>query len=263
MVDNYQGAGVESWEILNCSPDLPYPFPNSSLLTPSYSIAIAMILCIGNILNPTELETTIAKLEMAEFVDGKATAGWHARQVKHNTQLPQGSPALAIVRDIIDAALQRHALFQMAVRPYIVRPVTISRYDIGMSYGTHIDNALMYDPLMRSDVSMTIFLSDPTTYEGGELIIESTQGEVAFKLPAGSAIVYPSSTLHRVEAVTQGVRLAAVTWIQSLVRDPQQREILFDLDTARQTLFEASGKTPVFDLISKSHANLLRQWTEF
>lgn len=222
-----------------------------------------MILCIGNILNLTELETTIAKLETAEFVDGKATAGWHARLVKHNTQLPQGSPALAIVRDLIDAALQRHVLFQMAVRPQIVRPVTISRYDIGMSYGAHVDNALMHHPSMRSDVSMTLFLNNPTDYEGGELIIESTQGEAAFKLPAGSAIVYPSSTLHRVEAVTQGVRLAAVTWIQSLVRDPQQREILFDLDTARQTLFEASGKTPVFDLISKSHANLLRQWMEF
>jgi len=222
-----------------------------------------MILCIGNILNPTELETTIAKLEAAEFVDGKATAGWHARLVKHNSQLPQGSPALAAVRDLIHAALQRHVIFQMAVRPQIVRPVTISRYDIGMSYGTHVDNALMRDPLMRSDVSMTLFLSNPSAYEGGELIIEGTQGEAAFKLPAGSAIVYPSSTLHRVEAVTQGVRLAAVTWIQSLVRDPQQREILFDLDTARQTLFEASGKTPVFDLISKSHANLLRQWMEF
>jgi PKHD-type hydroxylase len=222
-----------------------------------------MILCIGDILTPAELEAAIAKLETAEFIDGKATAGWHARLVKHNTQIPQGSPALAVVRDLIDAALQRNVLFQMAVRPYIIRPMTISRYDIGMTYGTHVDNALMHDPLMRSDVSMTLFLSNPATYEGGELIIESSQGEAAFKLPAGAAIVYPSSTLHRVEAVTQGVRLAAVTWIQSLVRDPQQREILFDLDTARQMLFEASGKTPAFDLLSKSHANLLRQWMEF
>lgn len=222
-----------------------------------------MILCIGDILTPTELEAVVAKLETAEFVDGKATAGWHARLVKRNTQLPQGSPALAVVREIVSAALQRHVLFQMAVRPHIIRPMLISRYDIGMSYGTHVDNALMHDPSMRSDVSMTLFLSDPATYEGGELIIESTQGEAAFKLPAGSAIVYPSSTLHRVEAVTQGVRLAAVTWIQSLVRDPNRREILFDLDTARQTLFEASGKTPAFDLISKSHANLLREWIEF
>jgi PKHD-type hydroxylase len=221
-----------------------------------------MILCIGDILNPTELEAVVAKLETAEFIDGKATAGWHARLVKHNTQLPKGSPALAVVREIVHAALQRHVLFQMAARPHIIRPMLISRYDIGMSYGTHVDNALMHDPLMRSDISMTLFLSDPTTYEGGELIIEGTQGEAAFKLSAGSAIVYPSSTLHRVEAVTQGIRLAAVTWIQSLVRDPNQREILFDLDTARQMLFEASGKTPAFDLISKSHANLLREWIE-
>jgi PKHD-type hydroxylase len=221
-----------------------------------------MILCIGDILTPTELEAVVAKLETAEFVDGRATSGWHARLVKRNTQLPQGSPALAVVREIVNAALQRHVLFQMAVRPHMIRPLLISRYDIGMSYGTHVDNALMHDPSMRSDVSMTLFLSDPATYEGGELIIESTQGEAAFKLPAGSAIVYPSSTLHRVEAVTQGVRLAAVTWIQSLVRDPNRREILFDLDTARQMLFEASGKTPAFDLISKSHANLLREWIE-
>ncbi|MBW4664388.1 MAG: Fe2+-dependent dioxygenase [Chroococcus sp. CMT-3BRIN-NPC107] len=221
-----------------------------------------MILCIDNILTSTELETAIAKLETAKFIDGKATAGWHARLVKNNSQLPQGSTALEIVRDIINVALQRHVLFQMAVRPHIIRPITISRYDIGMTYGTHVDNAVMHDPLMRSDVSMTLFLSDPASYEGGELIIESTQGEAGFKLPAGAAIVYPSSTLHRVEAITKGVRLAAVTWIQSIVRDPQQREILFDLDTARQTLFEASGKSPAFDLISKSHANLLRQWME-
>jgi PKHD-type hydroxylase len=222
-----------------------------------------MILCIGEILTAQELEVIKAQLATAEFVDGKATAGWHARLVKNNTQLPQQSPALAIVRDLIDQALQRHSLFQIAVRPKLIRPVTVSRYEVDMAYGTHIDNALMRNPMMRSDVSMTLFLSDPETYEGGELVIESSQGEEGFKLAAGAAIVYPSSTLHRVEAVTQGVRLAAVTWVQSLIRDPQQREILFDLETARQALFEASGKTPIFDLISKSHANLMRQWMEF
>jgi PKHD-type hydroxylase len=222
-----------------------------------------MILCIGEILTAQELEAIQTQLATAEFIDGKATAGWHARLVKNNTQLPQQSPALAAVREIIDQALQRHSLFQIAVRPKLVRPVTISRYEVGMAYGTHIDNALMRNPLMRSDVSMTLFLSEPETYEGGELVIESAQGEEGFKLAAEAAIVYPSSTLHRVEAVTQGVRLAAITWVQSLIRDPQQREILFDLETARQALFEASGKTPVFDLISKSHANLMRQWMEF
>jgi PKHD-type hydroxylase len=221
-----------------------------------------MILCIGEILTAQELEAIKAQLATAEFIDGKATAGWHARLVKNNTQLHQQSPALAIVREIIDEALQRHSLFQIAIRPKLVRPVTISRYEVGMSYGTHTDNALMRNPLMRSDVSMTLFLSEPQAYEGGELVIESTQGEEGFKLAAGAAIVYPSSTLHRVEAVTQGTRLAAITWVQSLIRDPQQREILFDLETARQALFEASGKTPAFDLISKSHANLMRQWME-
>jgi PKHD-type hydroxylase len=222
-----------------------------------------MILCMGEILTTAELKEIIAKLETAEFVDGRATAGWHARLVKNNTQLPQTDPALAVVREMISQALQRHALFQMAVRPRLIRPVTISRYEAGMDYGTHIDNALMQNPLMRSDVSLTLFLSEPESYEGGELVIESTQGETAYKLSAGSAIAYPSGTLHRVEEVTQGVRLAAVTWVQSLVRDPQQREVLFDLETARQALFETSGKTPVFDLISKSHANLLRQWVDF
>jgi PKHD-type hydroxylase len=224
---------------------------------------MVMILCVGEILTTAELEEIREKLETAEFVDGRITAGWHARLVKNNTQLPQASPALGVVRELISQALQRHALFQMAVRPKLIRPVTISRYEAGMAYGTHIDNALMHNPLMRSDVSLTLFLSDPESYEGGELVIESTQGETGFKLSAGSALVYPSSTLHRVEAVTQGIRLAAVTWVQSLVRDPQQREVLFDLETARQALFETSGKTPVFDLISKSHANLLRQWVDF
>lgn len=115
---------------------------------------------------------------------------------------------------------------------------------------------------MRSDLSLTLFLSDPTTYTGGELVIETPQGEEAIKLEAGALVVYPSSTLHRVEPVTQGIRLVAVSWIQSLIRDPQEREILFDLDTARQTLFQQQGKTPEFDLISKAHANLLRKWAE-
>jgi PKHD-type hydroxylase len=221
-----------------------------------------MILCIGDILTPEELELIVSKVKTADFIDGQTTAGWHARLVKHNTQLPASSPVLAAVREVISAALARHGLFQMAVRPHTIRPVTLSRYQVGMNYGSHIDDVMMQNPTMRSDVSMTLFLSDPATYDGGELVIENTQGEVVFKLPAGSAIVYPSSTLHRVEEVTRGERLAAVTWIQSLVRDAGQREILFDLDTARQALFETSGKTAIFDLISKSHANLFRQWME-
>jgi PKHD-type hydroxylase len=132
-----------------------------------------------------------------------------------------------------------------------------------MSYGSHVDNAFMgTDPKIRSDLSLTVFLRSPATYEGGELVIETTQGEEAFKLEAGAMVLYPSSTLHRVEPVTQGVRLVAVAWVQSLVKDPAERELLFDLDTARQAIFAKDGKTAEFDLISKSHANLLRKWGE-
>jgi PKHD-type hydroxylase len=138
-----------------------------------------------------------------------------------------------------------------------------SRYEAGMSYGRHIDNALMGNQdFLRSDVSLTLFLNSPSTYEGGELVIESTDAEQAYKLEAGSVIVYPSSTLHRVEPVTEGVRLVAVAWVQSLVREPSQREILFDLDTVRRAIFTKQGKTIEFDLISKSYANLLRKWAD-
>jgi PKHD-type hydroxylase len=172
-----------------------------------------------------------------------------------------GSAAVQHLQTLLSQALQRNSLFQMAVLPKTIRPALFSRYEKGMSYGSHVDNAVMgQSELMRSDVSLTLFLSQPETYDGGELVIESSQGEQGYKLPAGSMIVYPSTTLHRVEPVTAGRRMAAVTWVQSLVRDSAQREILFDLDTARQILFQKSAKTSEFDLISKSYANLLRQW---
>lgn len=221
-----------------------------------------MLLCVAHVLTPAELAQLRTQLEGAEFVDGKLTAGWHARQVKHNTQLSAQDPVAQTAKTIVLAALQRNPLFQMAVRPKLIRSPLFSRYESGMSYGTHVDNAIMQEPLMRSDLSLTLFLSDPATYTGGELVIETPQGEEAIKLEAGALVVYPSSTLHRVEPVTQGIRLVAVSWIQSLIRDPQEREILFDLDTARQTLFQQQGKTPEFDLISKAHANLLRKWAE-
>ncbi|MEL7316833.1 MAG: Fe2+-dependent dioxygenase [Cyanobacteria bacterium J06559_3] len=223
-----------------------------------------MILCIGDVLTPDELTLIIEKLAAAEFIDGKVTAGWHARLVKQNSQLSKQSPALAEVRSLINTALQRNRLFQMIARPKHIHPMLISRYEVGMAYGTHTDDAMMrsQQQLMRSDISFTLFLNSPEAYQGGELIIDSSQGEQDYKLPAGAMIVYPSSTLHRVETVTEGVRFAAVSWVQSLVRDPHEREILFDLDTARQSLFEQYGKTREFDLLSKTHANLLRKWGE-
>jgi PKHD-type hydroxylase len=221
-----------------------------------------MILVLPDVLTADELAMIGADLALAAFVDGKLTAGWHAQSVKQNLQLTATNPIGSALQVTIDAALQQHRLFQSAVRPRVVRPALFNRYDAGMFYGYHTDNALMPhgSDWLRSDVSMTLFLNSPEAYVGGELIIETSLGEEGFKLAAGSAIVYPSGTLHRVSEVTQGVRLAAVTWIQSWVRDPAQREILFDLDTARQVLFAQSGKTAEFDLISKSLSNLLRQW---
>jgi len=223
-----------------------------------------MILCIGDVLSATELQQVADLLSQAEFVDGTLTAGWNARLVKNNRQLPKGSLQQRKIQEIIFAALERNLLFQMAARPKVVHPILVSCYEAGMSYGIHTDDALMatQQQLMRSDISFTLFLSSPEEYEGGDLIIESTEGERVYKLPAGAMILYPSSTLHRVETVTKGIRYAAVSWVQSLIRDPQEREILFDLQTARQQMFEESGKTRNFDLISKVYANLLRKWVD-
>jgi PKHD-type hydroxylase len=223
-----------------------------------------MMLVLSDVLTADELATIGAALAAASFVDGKLTAGWHAQSVKQNLQLAAGDPIAIDLQATIGAALERHRLLQAAVRPKLIRPVLINRYDAGMAYGDHTDNALMRqgDGWLRSDVSMTVFLNSPDDYVGGELAIETSLGEERFKLAAGSAIVYPSGTLHRVCEVTQGVRLAAVTWMQSWVRDPAQREILFDLDTVRQSIFAQQGKTVEFDLISKTLSNLLRQWAD-
>ncbi|MEP0868858.1 Fe2+-dependent dioxygenase [Trichocoleus desertorum AS-A10] len=222
-----------------------------------------MMLTIPDVLTSEELNSVVSSLDASDFVDGKTTAGWHAKLVKQNTQLKNEASYSQALKETIKNALRRNPLFQIAVQPRLIHSMLFSRYESGMSYGSHIDNALMGgQEFWRSDVSLTLFLSSPSSYGGGELVIEGVEGETTFKLEAGSAIVYPSSTLHRVNPVTEGVRLVAVAWVQSLVRDPHKREILFDLDVARRALFEKQGKTTEFDLISKSHANLLRQWAD-
>ena len=222
-----------------------------------------MILTIENVLTKEELDVISSKLKDAEFVDGKLTAGWFAKEVKNNTQLSGNAEASQELRTIAIKALKRNRLFQAAVKPKIIRPILFNCYQAGMYYGSHVDNAIMGgEKPIRSDVSFTLFLNSPSSYKGGELVIDTSLGEQAFKLEAGSAIVYPSTTLHRVETVETGKRLAAVSWVQSFVREPSEREILFDLDTAKQIMFQKYGKTAEFDLISKTHANLLRKWAE-
>jgi PKHD-type hydroxylase len=173
-----------------------------------------MIVCIDPLLNPDDLTTIHQLLQQAEFVDGKLTAGTFAKTVKHNDQLKGNTDTAQKVRAMIQEALLNNPLFQAIARPKAMRPLLISRYTPGMAYGWHTDNAVMGDrPLNRSDLSLTVFLSDPSTYEGGELMLDTGVGNQTFKLPAGSAIVYPSTYLHQVTEVTQGVRLAAVTWV--------------------------------------------------
>ncbi len=198
-----------------------------------------------------------------DFVDGKRTAGWHARLVKHNTQLSANDERTRVAVALAHEAIAKHGEFDRAFKTKAPRKPMISRYVSGMSYGAHVDDPLMgTNPMIRTDISMTLFLADPAGYEGGALVIESTFGTRAFKLPAGAMVVYPSTTLHRVEPVTSGVRLAAVSWAQCVIPDPFQREILYDLDNVRRAIFKAQGKTAEFDLISKSYANLMRLWSD-
>ena len=221
-----------------------------------------MLLCIPAILSPAEARQVCDRVQALKFVDGSATAGVYARTVKRNQQL-ENSPETQKLQEFVMQALMRSVEFERFAFPRNMKPIMFSRYEPGMEYGTHVDNAVMSGrPPVRSDVSLTLFLSEPDTYDGGELTIQTMTGEEQIKLPAGSIVTYPSSTLHRVAPVTRGVRVAAVTWVQSMIRDPACREILLDLETARRTIFESQGKTREFDLISKSFANLMRMWAE-
>ena len=219
-----------------------------------------MMLCIADVFDRNETAAIRKRVEALKFVDGRSTAGWVARLVKDNEQADPHDRELAELHRQIAERILVNELFHLAVRPKALTPLMISRYKPGKQYGTHVDDALMRG--MRTDVSFTLFLAEPETYEGGALVIETVTGEQAFKLAAGSMIVYPSNTLHRVAPVDSGERLAAVGWARSFVRSPERREILFDLETARRELFDTQGKSSTFDQLSKCSANLLRMWAD-
>lgn len=219
-----------------------------------------MNICLTGVLDADGLTAIRNVLSQASFADGTSTAGWHAAKVKKNLQATHDAAAQRIQQ-----ALIRHPLFRSAAQPSKWRTPMFSRYLPGMSYGRHVDDAMMGSVnAIRTDLAITVFLSDPSTYDGGELVIESNTGEISYKLDAGQAIVYPATTLHRVAEVTRGERLAAVLWVQSLVRDAGRREILFDLDNTRRSLWDKAGKsqTPEFETLAKTYANLLRMWAE-
>jgi len=219
-----------------------------------------MQIVIGKLLPAAEVKTVRSALKRARFVEGRETAGFAARMVKNNRQAEGSDRSLETIRKLIMERILGNEVFRLAVRPKALSPLLFSRYEKAMNYGSHVDDALMNG--MRTDVSFTLFLCDPKDYDRGELMIESAAGEETFKLAAGALVAYPSTALHRVAGVTRGVRLAAVGWARSFVRDAARRELLFDLDTARRQTFARVGKTEEFDLVSKSLANLMRMWVE-
>lgn len=218
------------------------------------------MIVIEDVLGAAEVEAVRAALEQVPFSSGAGTAGSAAARVKHNEQARGDDPGVIALNRRVKLALEGHPVVRSLVRPVRWSALLFSRYRPGQQYGLHVDNAAMYDPTgwpLRTDVSFTVFLSDPDTYEGGALLIRDNGGEREFRPPAGSAVLYPTGVLHRVTPVTEGVRLACVGWIQSHIRRPDQREILFDLDRLRDTV---DGDTSL--TLDKTIGNLVRMWGE-
>lgn len=193
------------------------------------------------------------------FVDGRSTAGWHARQHKHNLQAQASGPVAKLMKELT-TVIAGHELMQAAARPKSIIRLLLSRYDEGMHYGNHVDDAIMDG--QRTDVSFTVFLSDPDSYDGGELVIDEPSAERPFKLAAGDLLLYPSNTLHQVMPVTRGQRLVLVGWIRSLIREPAQRELLFDLERSIAQLRGAADQGDALALLLKTRSNLLRMWAD-
>jgi PKHD-type hydroxylase len=223
-----------------------------------------LIICTPNVLTAEELGTIRAELESAPFVDGATTAGWSAREVKKNQQIDLNTEVYARMAEIVRAAFMRNGMLQAALLPAATTQVLFNRYGVGMQYGPHVDAPLMggMGSAVRSDIAITVFLSDPKSYAGGELVVHTSGMGYEFKLEAGAAIAYPANTLHHVNPVTQGVRNAGIIWVQSQVRDPAKRELLWDLENAKRQIFGREGKSATFDVVSRSHANLLRMWAD-
>jgi len=223
-----------------------------------------MLLTIPGLLNPAQLDKIREILAGAEFVDGRLTAGFAAARVKRNLELKQDPERLQRLIRIIMASLAHNETFRFGALPHRVADPIVARYEPGMTYGDHVDDPIMgtRGPRFRTDVSMTIFLNPPESYEGGELTVRTPFGDRKVKLPAGDAVIYPSSSLHHVAEVTAGERLVALTWIQSYVRDAARRELLYELNLARESLLKEAPGTETTGYVDRSYANLLRMWAD-
>lgn len=225
-----------------------------------------MYLVIDNVLTGEALARAQALLADAPWTDGRATAGYQSAAVKRNEQLPERHPLTQQLQEIVEGGLAQSLLFQSAALPRHIFPPLFNRYASGHDFGTHVDNAIRQTPggaALRTDLSATLFLADPASYDGGELEVEDGSASHRFKLAAGSMLLYPATTLHRVTPVTRGARLASFFWVQSLVADAGRRAILFDIDLGIQSLRPRVGdQDPALVALTGVYHNLLRQWAQ-
>jgi len=226
-----------------------------------------MLIRIPEVLDVETLRQLRAGLEEAEWESGARTAGSQAAQVKHNQQLPREAPATRQLQALLLAALERNTLFFTAALPKRVLPPMFNRYGGDANhYGDHVDQAIRYVPgsaqRVRTDISCTVFLAEPTDYEGGELVIADTYGEQRVKLAAGDAVLYPGTSVHRVEPVTRGARLASFFWIESMVRSDEQRRLLYEMDLALTAMRSEHGESAATVQLTGTYHNLLRMWAD-
>jgi PKHD-type hydroxylase len=225
-----------------------------------------MLVHIPDVLTAEQVAFARQRLDAAQWIDGRVTAGHQSAQVKRNRQLPEDHEVSLELGDMILDALQRNALFVAAALPLHVFPPLFNRYEGGESFGSHVDNAIRQiagtPHRIRTDLSATLFFSRPDEYDGGELMVEDTYGAHSVKLPAGHMVLYPSTSLHHVRPVTRGARIASFVWLQSMVRDDAQRSLLFDMDTAIQRIAGEAPQHPSVLQLTGVYHNLLRHWAE-
>jgi len=217
---------------------------------------------IPSLLDAEKLKQVDELLDLVKFIDGKSTASMAAKMVKNNLQVNADDAALPQLQQIINDALYNNLLFNAAVFPKHIYPILFSKYEPGMNYGWHVDSPLMGNPAIRTDLAMTIFLSDPASYEGGELLIQTPNGNLQLKPSKGDAIVYPCAYLHCVNTISSGTRMAAVTWIQSSIRLAEQRQILLQLNQVHGAVAQKDMNSPEANLLLQTYSNLLRMWSE-
>lgn len=224
-----------------------------------------MMYHIPGVLTPQGVEQCRQQLEQADWIDGRATTGAQGAQVKNNQQVDTGSELYIALQKAVLSAINQNALFFSAALPKTISMPLFNRYQDNETYGFHVDGAVRSHPesgWMRTDLSATLFLSSPESYDGGELIVNDTYGQHTVKLPAGDVVLYPSSSLHCVTPVTRGVRVASFMWVQSMIRDDKKRAMLFELDKNIQSLKSRSGESEeILSLLNLYH-NLLREWSE-